>query len=297
MQREAASSIASGRPSTLAQIWATIARLSSVKSKSCLTALALSRNKSTADPERGSPTLDAARREAITCGSGTANGWTAYSCSPRTCSGSRLVASTRMAEHSASSSATEGAEAKTCSKLSRRSKARLSASWSFRQAMIVRPPDSRKPSDCATAPMTRSAFRMGARFTKWTPCSNSSATAEAIAMPRRVFPTPPGPVRVRRRTPSRRSIPAASATSRSRPTKGDGSAGKLLRGSPSSAEELDEACLASKDSDSRSAKSPSTSSLNSSAVRNSRKLLAFSSMMRPMRRSSPGSRSGAGSLI
>src|SRR5438045_3244599 len=50
---------------------------------------------------------------------------------------------------------------------------------------------------------TRAGSLVGARFTKNTPSAKRSLSSAATWRPRRVLPTPPGPVRVTRRTSSR----------------------------------------------------------------------------------------------
>src|SRR5262249_53594680 len=54
----------------------------------------------------------------------------------------------------------------------------------------------------------------------------SAAASPAICSANRVLPTPPGPVRVRRRTSSRRSNASPAAASASRPMSGVGGIGK-----------------------------------------------------------------------
>src|SRR6266700_2264931 len=73
---------------------------------------------------------------------------------------------------------------------------------------------------------------MGASETKQTPSGNSSCISVAMAIARRVLPTPPVPVRVRNRTSGRKSRVQAAAISRSRPIrevsdKGSGETGRF----------------------------------------------------------------------
>ena len=69
--------------------------------------------------------------------------------------------------------------------------------------------------------------RTGANPIQKTPARNAETRVAAASMPSRVLPEPPGPVRVRRRTPSDRS-PATSATSVSRPTNELAGRGRLV---------------------------------------------------------------------
>ena len=72
---------------------------------------------------------------------------------------------------------------------------------------------------------TSCASPMGARLTKTVPSAKASRSAAATASPRRVLPTPPGPVSVTSRTSARRSRATSAATSRSRPSNGVGASG------------------------------------------------------------------------
>src|SRR6266700_2509835 len=88
LTRAAASSMASGNPSRWAQISATTRAFALVTLKSGLTACAREMKRATASY------CDNATRSGKCLGSGTANGGTTNSCSPRTCKMNRLVAST-----------------------------------------------------------------------------------------------------------------------------------------------------------------------------------------------------------
>ena len=68
-----------------------------------------------------------------------------------------------------------------------------------------------------------------ASATKNTPSSNSSTSSAADCSATRVFPVPPVPVRVSKRTSARLSRSETSDTSRSRPTSGVGWVGRLFR--------------------------------------------------------------------
>ena len=63
---------------------------------------------------------------------------------------------------------------------------------------------------------TRWGASIGERSTKTTPSGKSFATSAAAAMARRVLPTPPGPVKVSRRTAGSRTRETTAASSWSR---------------------------------------------------------------------------------
>jgi hypothetical protein len=109
-QRAAASSIASGSPSTRRQISATAAALASPMRKSGSWTRARSQNSATAGTRTSA--------SASSSSSGNASGATGYRCSPASASASRLVASTLSAGQALSNSDTKCAAASTCSTLS-----------------------------------------------------------------------------------------------------------------------------------------------------------------------------------
>ena len=102
----AANSIASGSPSSRAQIAATADSFCAVKLNPGLTACARSTNSAIA-------------------ASGTPSGGTSYACSAERCRTSRLVTMTRSPSDAPSRSPTSGAALMTCSKLSRMSSTAL----------------------------------------------------------------------------------------------------------------------------------------------------------------------------
>ena len=83
------------------------------------------------------------------------------------------------------------------------------------------------PSVCATVSTTSAGSRSGARPTQKTPALNSGTSSAAASIASRVFPVPPGPVKVTSRAPSRTSA-TTSPTSRSRPTKLDAGRGRFV---------------------------------------------------------------------
>ncbi len=123
-------------------------------------------------------------------------------------------------------SATTGAAAMTCSKLSRTSRSRLSRSQSATVSLMGRVPPSVTPSAVAIRGATSIGSRIGSSGTKKTPSGKSSAARAASWSDSRVLPVPPGPVRVSSRVVA--SSPAASSSSASRPTKVVSCTGRLL---------------------------------------------------------------------
>ena len=164
---------------------------------------------------------------AASCGASVASG---SSCSPAIRSGSRVVTRARRRGAAASSPATRGAASSTCSKLSRTRRSCRSASSRPSVSASGSLVSSRTASTRAIDDITCSWRLSGARSTKKTPLPNSGTSPAAISIASRVFPEPPGPVSVTRRS-SPRSLPVTSATSSSRPISGDGGVGRfeLLR--------------------------------------------------------------------
>ena len=157
---------------------------------------------------------------------GTESGGTRQTVSPRTRSGSRLVAITRSDGQLASSCCTSSAHPSTmCSQVSRTSSSRRARSASARVAIRGRSCSSRIPKVAATRREIRSASAMSASSTSQAPSGNSGTRSQASRRARRVLPMPPGPHRVRARTSLSRS--ASSLRSRSLPMKLFGSAGRL----------------------------------------------------------------------
>ena len=74
---------------------------------------------------------------------------------------------------------------------------------------------------------TKAGSLMGAKETKETPSGKSARTSVATCNARRVLPTPPGPVRVSRRTSELRSRAVTAASSCLRPMRGVSGAGSL----------------------------------------------------------------------
>ena len=285
----AASSIASGTPSSARQMPATSAAFSAVRSNLGSAACARSRNSRTA----GASAISAndTSRGSI----GRASGSTSKTCSACTRSLARLVTMTVASGSAASSDATSGAAPITCSKLSttRRSLRPLRASAS--RSRVGTPMSSCTPSSRATAGSTPPGSRTCSRATNVTR-SNRSRASRAASIARRVFPIPPGPTRVTSRWGS--SPPSHSSSvprSVSRPSTSSGGDGRWSAASSARASAVSvgapRAREASKRSASRTARSASTSSPSSSAVENGLYEVVSSSRMCATSSASRSSRS------
>ena len=160
--RVAASSIASGTPSSDRQMRATSAALSSVTSNRGSTALARSRNRRTA----GAAMISA---DAASAGSdGRSNGSTSNTCSSRSRSRDRLVTSTFASGSAVSSVATSGADETTCSKLSSTMRSWRPARANASRSIRGRSPRSRTPNPRAIAGSTSRSSRTCSRATNVT---------------------------------------------------------------------------------------------------------------------------------
>ena len=227
--RAAASSIASGTPSSRTQISATAAAFSGARAKAGTRVRARSRKSATA----GMPA--SVCRSSTSPGSGrwgTGRGGTGKWCSQGTRSAMRLVTRQVSLAQAASRAARCGAAAETCSKLSRSSRAARSCRWSLRVSSVSRPGRSRRRNARAIAARTPAGSRTGARSTNQAPSGKARSTRRAISRARRVLPMPGGPVRVRRRTWGWAKSRAPVATSSSRPMRGPGWRGSTDLGIP-----------------------------------------------------------------
>ncbi len=260
--RAAASSIASGSPSSRVQTPATASSSASSGSKPCTAARARSTKSCTADEP--------------------SSGGTGYTCSPETLTGVRLVTTTRRPAAALTRSASSGPVATSCSKLSTTSSVGRSRNRSTSAAFGERPPETFTASACAIAGTTSAGSVTAASETNATEPSNAGASRRASAIASRVFPIPPGPVSVTMRSPSPRMSAATSSSSRSRPTSdvsgsGSGSVVSSCSG-----------CAASDGSCSRIARSRSRSSVpgsipsSSTSVRRASRYTASASAWRPL---------------
>ena len=191
--RAAASSMASGMPSSRRQISSMVAS-SSAFGLNCGSAAARSTNRRLASASDG----------------------TRQATSPSQCSGSRLVASTRTPGPARSRSSARRAQASmTCSQLSSTMIASRVARWAASASCAERCAGIGTPAASAVACATRPPSARPASSTNQMPSGTGSILA-SVSMARRVLPQPPGPMSVSSRTrASRRTI---SARSRSRPT-------------------------------------------------------------------------------
>ncbi len=216
--RAAASSTANGSPSTRRQISATMRVVSSVRLKSARTADARCAKRMTQGFEAASASASAA--------AGTGRGGTANSISPCRWSSSREVASTDSPGAASRSPATVRAPSRTCSKLSVTSRSVLSRRCSRMTSSTGMSGASRSSNAEAMASGTRAGSSIMVSGAKYTPSPKRGSSLSAAATASRVFPLPPGPVRVTRR--ERASSPEMSASSWSRPMKLVSCAGRCL---------------------------------------------------------------------
>ena len=216
----AASSIASGRPSSARQMSVTAMALSGPTAKPGRTAAARSANRRTA-----SSWCTAGTPSPVPGGGGTASGGTRQTVSAARRSGSRLVISSRRpGELTSSRPATLAQASIKCSQLSRASSIRRDRSTSASVSSSGRPGSSLTPMTAASREITRSGCRRSASSTKQAPSRNSACMDPSRRNASLVFPMPPGPASVSARLEytSRRS----SSSSRSRPIKLFGSSGR-----------------------------------------------------------------------
>ncbi len=219
--RAAASSIASGSPSSRRQISATVPALSAVTAKVGKTARARSVNNRPASDRSTSwlGTWPSWRPDIVPLSAGgSESGGTGNSRSPDKRSGARLVTSTVSCGQATSSSPICRAASRTCSQLSSTSSRGRARSVMISRSTSGCSPASRTPTACAMVGTTRWGSVSGARATNATPSAPSSAHRVATSIARRVLPTPPGPVSVSNRTSGRRRRAAIVAASCSRPT-------------------------------------------------------------------------------
>ena len=207
----AASSMASGSPSSRWQIAATARALSGVRANPGTTAAARSANSARAGYRTGS----------VLSGSlagGTGSGGSVHTVSPRMPSGCWLVHSTDSPGADRSSSSTSAAQASsTCSQLSSTSSSSRSARCSASSCGVGTWAADRTDSAWATAYPTSEPSVSSARSTCRTPSAKTRRSSPATRTATRVLPVPPAPVSVTRRLPE--SSRLTCATSRWRPTK------------------------------------------------------------------------------
>ncbi|MDQ3508855.1 MAG: hypothetical protein M3494_12700 [Actinomycetota bacterium] len=224
---DAASSMASGAPSSFRHTSATAGAFASTTSKPGEAAEARSA-KSRGDSEREAASSDGE--------SGTDMAGTGHILSPETPSGSRLVARTARCGHRRSNPSASLAHASTrCSQLSRRIKHPRSRRAAGSSRSISRPGRSPTPSTEAASRATSDGSLRGSNSTSQTPSGkappeipaklSSPAKLRAASSASRVLPEPPTPVSVRSRPG--RTMPRTSSSSASRPTKLVSGSGRL----------------------------------------------------------------------
>jgi hypothetical protein len=187
--RAAANSIASAIPSRRRTTAATCAAFWAVTAKSGLTASARSANSRTA-----SASVIAARSASAP---GTPSVGTGTSRSPSMPRPSRLVAKITSRSHDRCSiPASAAAPSRRCSQLSNSNSSCLPRKNSTMTSRVVWPARVTRENTAATASSTPATSRTGARSHSHVPLPNRGDTCPAICNARRVFPTPPGPVKV-----------------------------------------------------------------------------------------------------
>jgi hypothetical protein len=171
--RAAASSMASGSPSSRQQISATAGAFALSTAKSGLTARARSMKSRTASYWISCSGVGGGSRR------GRVRGGTGYSRSARKRRGTRLVASTVTRGAEPRRDQTAGPPSTRCSKLSRtRSRSRVARKSCSRPARECSP-SSRRPKAVAMAEGTRAGSAIAASGTKQTPSAKSSSTSAA----------------------------------------------------------------------------------------------------------------------
>ena len=221
-QRAAASSIASGIPSSCWQMSTTASICTALKRRSGRARRARSRNRRIASNPSSAATSTASSR------AGTERDGTRHVTSPDRPSGSRLVASTtRLGHDRRSDSIAAAASATRCSQLSNTTSAGAPDSRSRAISMAGREPSSFAPIAASSVDPIARGSRNGARSTHHTPPGKRSSTSAPTRAASLVLPTPPEPVSVTSR--SRPSSSASAASSATRPISGVVSAGRLCR--------------------------------------------------------------------
>ncbi len=197
--RAAASSIASGSPSSAAQIWLTAVRFSPTGENWAPAARARCRNSCTASLASGPSACS------------RPSGGTRSTASPYSRSGIRLVARIRVSGAAASSLVSIGVASSRCSRLSRTSSTGRSSKARMRASSAVPAEEGRRPSDRATAIASSPGSGTGARSANATPPGFASACSRAVCTASRVLPVPPAPVRVTSRETVKASWIACSS--------------------------------------------------------------------------------------
>src|SRR5215212_1240041 len=218
----AASSMASGIPSSLLHTSATACALPAVKAKEGSRLRARARNRRADSDLSSSSTMNEYR------GSGALSGGTGHLSSPSTPSSSRLVANTRKRGHESSRTSTSRAVASNrCSQLSTTRSNSLLPKTSVSVSTSGSSGRSGTSTASATALGTSASSESGANSTSHTPSGYASRRSRDTSRARRVLPEPPAPVSVSSLLIS--SSRLTSSISRSRPMKLLLGAGRLCR--------------------------------------------------------------------
>ena len=216
--RAAASSIASGIPSSRRQIRVTAAALSSVTRKSARAWRARSSNSRPASLRKTPSTVAPA--------SGAGSDGTRQTHSPSMPIGSRLVTRRRTPGAFSNTARPSRAHAASrCSALSIRITSSRSATNVVNAASGSSPTWGRPPKAASATTGTRDGSATGARSAHHTPSGEPARSARPASSARRVFPHPPDPVSVAKR--ARDTISRISASSRARPTKLEAMTGRF----------------------------------------------------------------------
>jgi hypothetical protein len=207
--RAAASSIASGSPSSRRQISATASRSDTVRSRRCSRARARSTNSCTASV--------AVIASGLASGPGTSSGSSRCRTSPAMPSGSRLVARMRKpGSRCTSASASSATCVTTCSQLSSTTTICRPSSHSSIASTYGRPRVRRSPRHDATSTTTSDGSCTELRSATRAPSGYVLAVRAATSSASRVLPTPAGPTIVTSAEPS--SASTMRGRSDSRPT-------------------------------------------------------------------------------
>ena len=197
--RAAASSSAKGKPSSRRQSSATAVALSAVTAKWAAVARARCAKRATAGAARTAS-------RSTTSGDGTKRVGTARTCSSCSRKGARQVASTCTAGQPAEQRPDEvGDRGQDVLAVVEQEEALLRSETRDEDVRRHRSGAIGTARAAATVAGTSAASATGARSTQTIPSAKWSATPWARARARRVLPTPPGPVNVKRGTSSSRS--------------------------------------------------------------------------------------------
>ncbi len=231
LTRAAASSMASGMPSSRRQMATTGPAVDASSTKPGAVAAARSTNSRTdsAEATASMSTPSASQGVPRSPSGGRSSDGIGMVASPSIPSASRLVVRIRRARQSRSSRSTSLAQASmTCSQLSSSSRRSFPRRNSTTPSSAGRPAVSGTPSARPTPSTTRPGSASGASSTSQAPSPWPSTRSPARCSISRVLPVPPTPTSVTSR--SRSSAPRIWRSSRERPTNEVSSGGRFVRG-------------------------------------------------------------------